>query len=172
MLFSNVNFNHFSFSCFTSLVHFSFSCFYHVTQVTRISLVSLTHTVQENQCSNAHSIVTKNLTRASRSNIGTLSKRFREIDLKNAEVEAKKKYHLANLAFMNWVETKVPKTTTSATATADIFTDEGRSLLLDAILSRENYTSARNLVEKATKSKNSANLIKPRTSSLVSIIIL
>ena len=102
----------------------------------------------------------------------TLSKRFREIDLKNAEVEAKKKYHVANLAFLNWVETKVPKTTTRATATADIFTDEGRSLLLDAILSRENYTSARNLVENATKSKNSANLIKPRTSSLVSLIIL
>ena len=114
----------------------------------------------------------KKRTRTSRLYTGTLSKRFREIDLKNAEVEAKKKYHLANLAFMNWVETKVPKTTTSATATADIFTDEGRSLLLDAILSRENYTSARNLVENATKSKNSANLIKPRTSSLVSIIIL
>ena len=125
--------------------------------------------MQENQCSNAHSIVTKNLTRASRSNIGTLSKRFREIDLKNAEVEAKKKYHVANRAFMDWIETKVPKT---ATATADIFTDEGRSLLLDAILSRESYTLARNIVENATKSKNSANLIKPRTSSLISIISL
>eukprot|EP00938_MAST-03A_sp_MAST-3A-sp1_P000879 g879.t1 len=99
----------------------------------------------------------------------TLSKRFREIDLKNAEVEAKKKYHVANRAFMDWIETKVPKT---ATATADIFTDEGRSLLLDAILSRESYTLARNIVENATKSKNSANLIKPRTDSKTYLLSL
>ena len=50
-----------------------FSCFCYVTQIIRTLLVSLTHTVQENQCSNAHSIVTKNLTHASRSNTGTRS---------------------------------------------------------------------------------------------------
>ena len=42
----------------------SFSCFYHATQITRISLVSLTHTARkspENQCSNVDSIVTSKL---------------------------------------------------------------------------------------------------------------
>ena len=37
--------------------YFSFSCFYYTTQITRISFVLLTHTLQENH-SNAHSIVT------------------------------------------------------------------------------------------------------------------
>ena len=40
--------------------NFSFSRFYHVTQITRISLVSLTHTARkslENQRSNAHIIM-------------------------------------------------------------------------------------------------------------------
>ena len=43
--------------------NFSFSCFCHVTQVTRISLVSLIHTVQENHSKirNAHMITRRKL---------------------------------------------------------------------------------------------------------------
>ena len=104
VVFSNVNFNH---SLFHVLRHSYIFLF-------RVSIMSLKlHEYHSYRslipCRKSMLECTldcdEKLNSRSRSNIGTLSKRFREIDLKNAEVEAKKKYHLANLAFMNWVET-------------------------------------------------------------------
>ena len=58
--------------CSSAKARVSLSRFYHVTQITRISLVSLTHTARkslENQRSNAHNY-DEYLTRASHSNTG------------------------------------------------------------------------------------------------------
>lgn len=88
----------------------------------------------------------------------SLQKRFREFDLRDAEINARTKFQEAHETFLNWI-----KATSTDKTKAFEFSAEGRGLLVDAISYRESYTAARNELESATKSKREVNLIKPRT---------
>lgn len=93
----------------------------------------------------------------------SIRKRFRELDLCDAEVEARETFQKAHETFLEWIKKEISPDTKAEDIASQSFSAVGRSLLLDAILSRESYTSARNQVQSATKSKRDVNLIKPRT---------
>ena len=109
-----------------SNTNFSFSRFYYVTQITRISLVSLTHTARkslENQRSNAHDY-DEYLTRASRSNTGTsfdTEARFR-IRILNAAGASEWSELSENVFLTDGVlkEQKPPRATSYCVRNADI----------------------------------------------------